>query len=233
MEVPLAGGAVPGERGGDARLTLELGGEGEAVGDRQHGSEVADHAHDALFPQPEMERAVATLRESAILPEELAEETAEVDPPGGEDAEVAVHGKDPVVRVQRGGNPDRDRLLPHPGEPLREPPLPEQQQGLFLHEPGQQQRPVELLQALRGKAGHFRRGGRRGAGNVAHATDFISTYVGRQTVTAESGACSHGRERSGIHSREASRGSGGCAASTPQLNEDAPGPEGPGARTQR
>ena len=28
---------------------------------------------------------------------------------------------------------------------------------------------------------------------------------------------SNGRERSGIHSREASGGSGGCAGSTPQL----------------
>src|SRR5207247_6930801 len=33
-------------------------------------------------------------------------------------------------------------------------------------------------------------------------------------------ATSHGCERSGIHSREASGGSGGCAASTPQLNKE-------------
>jgi hypothetical protein len=130
---------------------------------------VADHAHDALVEEPEMERAVAALREAAVLAEELTEEPAQLHAAGREDPEVAVHGQDPVAGVEGGGDAHRDGLLAHAREPLRQLSLAEQQERLVLDETGQQDGPVELLQAFWREAGRVR-AGRRG-GHVAHAVD--------------------------------------------------------------
>ena len=58
------------------------------------------------------------LREAAVLAQELAEEPGEVELAGGEDAQVAVHGQDPVVGLEGRGHPHRDGLLADAGEPL-------------------------------------------------------------------------------------------------------------------
>jgi hypothetical protein len=160
VEVALAGAAVADEGGRDPARTLELRREGQPVRDRQHRAQMADHPDDALVQRAEMERAVAPGGEASVLAEELPEETAEVQAAAGEDAQVAVQGQDPVVRLERGRHADRDRLLAHPGEPLRKASLPEQQQRLLFDQTRQQERAVQLAQTLRTEAGR-RRGVRR------------------------------------------------------------------------
>jgi hypothetical protein len=105
VEVALAGGPVAGEGGGHPPLALELRGQGEAAGHRQHGAEVADHPDDALLERAEVEGAVAPLGEAALAAEELAEEARQVEVPPGEDPEVAVHGQDVVPRLEGGTTP--------------------------------------------------------------------------------------------------------------------------------
>ena len=152
VEVALAGRAVPGEGGGHAPVALQLRGEGEAAGHRQHRAEVADHPHDALLERAEVEGAVAALGEAALAAEELAEQPRQVEVPPGEDAEVAVHREDVVVGLERGDDTGGDRLLADAGEPLREPALPEQDQHLLLDHAGQEHRAIEVPQLLGGEA---------------------------------------------------------------------------------
>ena len=127
--------------------------------------EVADHAHHALLEEAEVEGAVAALGEAAVLAEELAEETGEVELPGGEDAQVPVHGQDPVVGLERRGHAHRDGLLADAGEPLREPALAEEEQHLLLDHPGQEQGAVQLAQLVLGEALGEAGGGGDGEGS--------------------------------------------------------------------
>ena len=103
------------------------------------------------------------------LPKSWRKSRAEVDPAGGEHAQVAVHGQDPVVGVERGGDADRDRLLAHAREPLRQLALAQQQQRLLLDQARQQERAVQLAQALRGEPG------RDGGGVPMRTTDPLTT----------------------------------------------------------
>ena len=70
----------------------------------------------------------------------------------GEDAEVPVHREHVVVGLERGHDARRDRLLADAREPLREPPLPQQEQHLLLDHPRQQQRAVEAAAAPRARS---------------------------------------------------------------------------------
>ena len=58
-------------------------------------------------------------------------------------------GQDRVVRLERRGHADRDRLLADAREPLREPALPQQEQHLLLDHPREEERAVELRAAPR------------------------------------------------------------------------------------
>ena len=97
VEVAFARAAVADERRRDARLVAQLRGEAEAVGDRQHRRQMADHADDVVVEQAEMEGAIASAGEAAFLEQELAEQPLEVDAARREDAEVAVQRQDEVV----------------------------------------------------------------------------------------------------------------------------------------
>ena len=158
VEVALARGPVAGERRRHPPLALELGRERQAAGHRQHRAEVADHPDDALVERAEVEGAVAALREAALAAEQLPEEPRQVEVAPGEDAEVAVHREDGVVRLEGGDDPGGDRLLPDAREPLGEPALAEEDQHLLLDHPGEEQGAVEAPELLgRGS----RRSGRR------------------------------------------------------------------------
>jgi hypothetical protein len=170
VEVALARGPVAGEGRDHAVLAPKLRGQGEPVGHRKHRAQVADHAHDVRVEQAEVERAIAALGEPAVLAEELAEQAGKIDPSRGEDPEVPVHGEDGVVRAEGSGHADRDRLLADPGEPLRQPALPEQDQHLLLDHAREEEGSVELLQLLgaEGRLGRARRRGDGGRGLFAH-----------------------------------------------------------------
>ena len=129
--------------------------------------EVADHPDDALLEQSEVERAVAPLGEAAVLAEELAEQPAQVDPARGEHAEVAVHGQDPVVRLQGEGHADRDGLLSHAREPLGEPALAQEEQRLLLDQAREEQRSIQLAHPV-GVEADGRRRRRSVAPDIAH-----------------------------------------------------------------
>ena len=143
MEVALAGAAVAGEDGHDPLRAPQPAGQGQAVGHRQHGPEVADHPDDAVLQRAEVEAAVAPGGEAPLPAEQLAQQPVEVDAPGGEDAEVAVQRQDDVVAPEGGHHPDGDRLLPDAGEPLRQPALAEQPEHLLLHQARHEQRPIQ------------------------------------------------------------------------------------------
>src|SRR5256714_1779086 len=94
VEVALAGAAVAGEDGGDPGLATQPAGQGQAVGHRQHGAEVADHPDDAVLEGAEVEAAVAPGGEAALAAQQLAQEPVEVDAPGREDSQVAGQRQD-------------------------------------------------------------------------------------------------------------------------------------------
>ena len=167
VEVAFARAAVAAEHGRQAPLAAELRGQGQPVGHGEHGPEVADHADDAPVGQAEVEGPVTALGEPAVLAEELPEQAAQVHAARGEHAEVAVEGKDPVVRLQGEGHPHRDGLLSHPREPFRQAALPQEQQRLLLDEARQEQRAVQPPHAVAVQPDGGWRGGR--APRVAHA----------------------------------------------------------------
>ena len=119
MDVALAGGAVADQHGRHPVLAPQPGGQGQPVGHRDHGTQVADHPDHVVVEVAEVERAVAAARERSLTAQELAEQHVEVEAPAGEDAQVAVGGQDPVVVAQRGHEAHRHGLLADAREPLR------------------------------------------------------------------------------------------------------------------
>lgn len=131
-DVTLAGRPFAAERNGNSPLASQRPGQCETVGHRHRRREMTDHAHDPIVERSEVERAVATRRESIRTSQELAEQPVEVDAAGGPDAEISVHRQHPVVAFERPRHADRDRLLPDAREPFGEAPLPKQAQHLRL-----------------------------------------------------------------------------------------------------
>ena len=78
-------------------------GQRQPAGDREHGAKVADHAHDVVFGNAEVERPVAAYGEPSSRPSNWRR-SVEIDPPPGEDPDVPVQGKDPVVGAESGGD---------------------------------------------------------------------------------------------------------------------------------
>ena len=148
----------------------------------QHRAEVADHADDALLERAEVERAVAALREAALAAEQLPEQLRQVEVAAGEDAEVAVHRQDVVVRLERGDDARRDRLLADAREPLRQPALAQEDQHLLLDHPGQEDRAVEVAQLLGREALGGRERGRGRCRRLGHWSHCRHEDEGRQTA---------------------------------------------------
>src|SRR4029453_12009148 len=148
VDVTLAGGAVADQRDRDPLLAAQLGRQREARRDREHGADVADHAHHPVVEVAEVEGGVAAPGEAAAAAEELAATTGQVELAPAEHPEVAVTGQDPVVVLQRGDDADRDGLLPDAREPLGQVASAQQRQHLVLDQAGEEQAPVEADQIL-------------------------------------------------------------------------------------
>ena len=99
-----------------------------------------------MLQRAEVERPIASLRESALLAEQLAEQHRQLDAARREDAEVAVQRQDVVVGLERRSDPDGDGFLPDAREPLGQPVLPQQPQHLLFDQARPQQRFVERAQ---------------------------------------------------------------------------------------
>ena len=182
VEVALARRAVAGERGGDAVLPAQLRGEGEAVGHRQHRPEVADHADDALLERAEVEGAIAALREAALAAEQLPKQLRQVEVAAGEDAEVAVHRQHVVAGLEGRHDAGRDRLLADAREPLRQPPLAQQDEHLLFDHPREEDRAVEVAQLLGHEALDRRERRRVRRGRLGHRPHCRHADGSRQTA---------------------------------------------------
>ena len=93
--------AVAAERRRHARLAAQLRRERQPVGHRKHRAEMTDHPDDVMLQRAEVERPIASLRESALFAEQLPEQHRQFDAARREDADVAVQRQDVVVGLER------------------------------------------------------------------------------------------------------------------------------------
>ena len=149
MEITFTRAAIPRKHAGNDVVAVQVTRERDAVGDREHGPEVGNHADHAVLGRTEVEAAVAALGEALTAALPLRKQLAEFHAAVGEDAEVAVQRQDVVLFLQGHGGAYRNGLLADAREPFADLALAQEDEHLVLDHAWQQDATVEFQQQLR------------------------------------------------------------------------------------
>jgi hypothetical protein len=99
-----------------------------------------------VFATTEMKTSFACFTVALLCTLPLQKEFMQGHLPSGKNAQIAMKGHDPFVRLQSEGSPHCDRLLSNTTKPFRDLALPKQDQHFVFDHPGPQEVPIPVDQ---------------------------------------------------------------------------------------
>ena len=148
MEIAFRGTAVSAENHGNFSFFSQKMRQRDAIGDAQHGAQVADHADYMVFVGTEVETALAAFGKTAFFTLPLGKEFGEGNAARSEHTQIPVQWQDVFVGVQCLCDSDRNGFLADAAEPFSHFALAQQYEHFLFNDPGFHQGTVQVQESF-------------------------------------------------------------------------------------